>query len=294
MNDLQIKYFLNIVNSDLNFTKASKGLFVSQPALSKHIRNLEKDLEVKLFDTSVKSAIRLTLAGERFYRFFTGYVQDFTKAIKEAKIANNQLSGEIKIAVPSGWTLSYLSKQFDGFQSKYPNINIILYSVEFKAIERGIQNNSYDLAITGSFHFETFKQMENIYIDKICTIPIILLYSSKHPLAGKKDLTITDFKDDVLYALSAEETLVSWIKDDSYCKSKGFIPKMKTAINIDSILLAIDQGSGYTLLDQWQRVRNHPSFKYLNLDIEHSVVAVWKKDNSNTALNLFLTQGLFR
>jgi DNA-binding transcriptional LysR family regulator len=175
MNDLQIKYFLGIVNNGLNFTKASKALFVSQPALSKHINTLEKDLGVKLFDTSVKSATRLTLAGERFYRFFTEYTQDIAKAIKEAKFANNQLSGEIKIAVPNGWNLSALSEKFKSFQSKYPNISFYFHSIGFRAIEAGINNNNYDLAITPSFHLESFRETEHICMREICNIPIRLV-----------------------------------------------------------------------------------------------------------------------
>jgi DNA-binding transcriptional LysR family regulator len=295
MNDLQIKYFLGIVNSGLNFTKASKVLFVSQPALSKHMSSLEKELEIKLFDTSVKSAIRLTLAGERFYHYFTKYTQDLAKTVKEAKTANNRLSGEIKIAVPHGWNLSALSEKFEVFQLKYPNISFYFHSTGFRAIETGMHNNNYDLAITPSFHIEALKKTENICIREICTIPIILLYSANHILARKKDLNITDFKDDVLYALTTEETPLSWIKDELYCKSKGFIPKIITVPNIDSIIFALEWGDGgYTLLDQWQRIKDHPSFRYLSLDINDEVVAVWKKDNPNAGLSLFLNHFLFR
>jgi DNA-binding transcriptional LysR family regulator len=296
MNDLQIKYFLGIVNSGLNFTKASKELFVSQPALSKHINTLEKDLGVKLFDTSVKSAIRLTLAGEHFYRFFTEYTQNIAKAIKEAKFANNHPAGEIKIAVPMGWSLSALSEKFKSFQSKYPNISFYFHSVGFRAIEAGINNNNYDLAITPSFHLESLKKTENICMSEICNIPLILLYSKNHVLAPKKNLAITDFKDDVLYVLTTEETPMSLIKSELYCKSKGFIPKIKAVPNIDSIIFALELGGGggYTLLDEWQRIKDHPSFRYLILDIDNAAIAIWKRDNPNTALSLFLNDVISR
>jgi DNA-binding transcriptional LysR family regulator len=292
MNDLQIKYFLGIVNNDINFTKASKVLFVSQPALSKHINTLEKELGVKLFNTSVKSSIRLTLAGEHFYRFFSEYMREMAKAVREAKWANNQPSGEIKISVPNGWNLSALSQKFAAFQSQYPNIAFYIHSAGFKEIEGGIQKNNYDLAITPSFHLEAIKEMENICVREICTIPIICLYSSRHTLAAKNDLTIADFKDDVLYTLSTEETPLAWTRSEAYCNSKGFVPKIKTVPNIDSILLALERGSGYTLFDQWHRIKDHPSFRYIHCDISDTVCAVWKKDNPNTVLNLFVNQCL--
>ncbi len=61
MNLTQIEYFLEVAKS-LNFTKAAKSLHVSQPALSKQIANLERDLEVLLFFRTNK-AVSLTPAG---------------------------------------------------------------------------------------------------------------------------------------------------------------------------------------------------------------------------------------
>jgi DNA-binding transcriptional LysR family regulator len=287
MNDIQIKDFLGIVNNSLNFTKASNSLYVSQPALSKQINSLEKELGIKLFDTSIKSSIKLTLAGERFYQFFTEYTSNFIKAAKEARLVNNQLSGEIKISVSHGWHLSSLSQKIDLFQSKYPNITISLFSVDFKAVEAGIKNNSYDIAITPSFYLKDIG-MDIICKKEICTIPFILLYSSKHKLAGKKDLSIVDFKDDVLYTLSEEETPMAKAKSELYCNEKGFVPVIKTLPNKDSVLLALERGSGYTIVDQWEWAKDHPSFKYIELDVTDSVCMIWKKDNPNSSLNLFL------
>jgi DNA-binding transcriptional LysR family regulator len=286
MNDIQIKYFLGIVNNSLSFTKASKSLYVSQPALSKQINTLEKELGLKLFDTSVKSSIRLTLAGERLYQFFTEYTSNLIKATKEARLVNNQLSGEIKISVSFGWYLSALSQKLDLFQSKYPNIAISLSSVSFRAIEAGIKNNNYDIAITPSFYLKDIGY--NIRKKEIGTIPVILLYSSKHILAGKKNLSIVDFKDDVLYTLSEEETSMAKTMSELYCKSKGFIPVIKTVPNKESILLALERGSGYTIMNHWERAKDHPSFKYIELDVTEIVYMMWKEDNSNASLDLFL------
>jgi DNA-binding transcriptional LysR family regulator len=288
MNNLQIKYFLGIVNNHLNFTRASGVLYVSQSALSRQIHSLEEELGFKLFDTSVKSATRLTPIGERYYRFFTEYTNDFIKVLKEARRVNNQLSGEIKMAVPQGWTLSAISKKIDLFRSKYPRITISLSSVGFNSIETGIKNNNYDIAITPSFHLKFLETLENIRKKEIATIPIILLYSSKHILAEKENLSITDFKDDVLYTVSEEDTPTAKAMSESCCKSKEFIPEIKTLANLDSVLLAIEGGSGFTLLNHWMRTKDHPSFRYIELDITDSVCMIWKKDNPNASLNLFL------
>ena len=68
MNDLQIDYFMAAA-TNLSFTKTSEELFVSQPAISKQISLMEKELGVKLFIRNNKKTT-LTKAGELYYEFF--------------------------------------------------------------------------------------------------------------------------------------------------------------------------------------------------------------------------------
>jgi hypothetical protein len=62
--------------------------------------------------------------------------------------------------------------------------------------------------------------------------------------------------------------------------------------NIDSLLLAIESGTGYAILDTQQRIILNPNFKHFDLDIDQSVCAIWKKDNPNTALEIFCSECL--
>ena len=67
MNDLQIDYFLAVARN-LSFTKTAEEMYVSQPAISRHISHLEKELGFALFDRSKKTT-QLTPAGGLFLRF---------------------------------------------------------------------------------------------------------------------------------------------------------------------------------------------------------------------------------
>ena len=74
MNDLQIDYFMAVA-TNLSFTKTSEELFVSQPAISKQISLMEKELGVKLFIRNNKKTT-LTKAGELYYEFFREYKKE--------------------------------------------------------------------------------------------------------------------------------------------------------------------------------------------------------------------------
>jgi DNA-binding transcriptional LysR family regulator len=289
MNETEIRLFLEIVHNDVNFSKAAKSLNMSQPALSKQIKKLSEELEVRLFETSKKSAIKLTPGGEILYKFFIEYNDKLNKTIYECKLLSAQPSDKVRIAIFPGWGEVLLQK-INFFLLKYPNFTLSLESVGYKAIKIGILNNYYDLAITAEEHFKGF---HNISIKKIVDVPWILLYSKNHSLAEKNKLTITDFKDEPLYTLSSDE--IPWLHPvyESYCKSKGFTPEIKTFSNLESIYLALDRGSGYTILDQWVRVKQNPVYKYFELDKSLAACAVWKNENQNPALRTFLEKCLY-
>jgi DNA-binding transcriptional LysR family regulator len=285
MTDLEIRYFLEIVNQGVSFNKASQTLYVSQPALTKHINNLSRELGVKLFDTEKKTAARLTPAGKLYYEFFSDCREKFKKVTDEAKSLAGQKSGEINIVCLTGWDMLALLPKKEIFCEKFPNISLNIYSGGFKAIKNGLLNNQFDLAVTFSNQFDGFS---NVCIHEHYRIPCIILYSSKHRLAEKRDLTVTDFKDDIFFILSEDENPQIRQNNETYCKSKGFIPRFKELPNLDSILLALQTGSGYTIVDYWIRDKDNPNFKYTPIDIFLSISDVWKADNGNRVLPLFL------
>jgi DNA-binding transcriptional LysR family regulator len=284
MNSLQIKYFLSIVENGLNFTKASKALCVSQPAISKHINKLGEELGIKLFNTN-KTTTRLTPGGELIYQFFTECGEKLTRIISEAKYLNSQNTGDLKVAAINGWDISLLNDIFGSFSTSYQNISISFEAVGFRAINNGLLANTYDLIFTLRDQLEG---LQNVSIKDITTTSRILLYSTNHPLAKKEAVTVLDFKDDIFYTLSEDETPLAKIINEQYCKSKGFIPQFKMAPNIDTILLFLESGKGFTILDQKDRRINNTAFKYIELDDFLRICVAWKKNNTNWALKAFL------
>jgi DNA-binding transcriptional LysR family regulator len=284
MNDLQIRYFLGVVNNDVSFTKAARALYVSQPALSKHINNLEEELGVTLLDTTKKSAIKLTPGGELLYEYFTANNNKLKETVEEAKILNKQPRGELKIAIVSGWGEVLIGK-ITAFSQQHPSIDLTMDSLGFKAINNGLIHNNYDLVITME---NQFADTPNVAMKPLARVPGILLFSKNHALAQKTDLCITDFRDEVFYALSLDDA--PWVKSfqEAYCKSKGFMPMMKLLPNVESIFLVLETGKGCAIFDRWIRIKNNAAYKYFELDKDMTVSAAWKERNQNPALQLFL------
>ena len=79
----QIKSFLAIVKYN-HFTLASQELYISQSSISKHIKSLEKELGVELFNRQHRS-VRLTEAGEEFYKFASKSMTNYNNILLDMK-----------------------------------------------------------------------------------------------------------------------------------------------------------------------------------------------------------------
>jgi hypothetical protein len=147
-------------------------------------------------------------------------------------------------------------------------------------------NNEYDLVVTLP---EQFRGIPNISIHEHYHGSCYLLFSSIHPLAKNsiEHLSIVDFKDDIFYIISEDENSFIRQSCEAYCKSKGFIPNIQPLSDLNTILLSVRQ-QGYTIVDEWIWAKDIPFFKYIPIDLSFSVADVWKTNNTNKALQLFL------
>jgi DNA-binding transcriptional LysR family regulator len=290
MTDLEIRYFLEIVNQNVSFTKASQVLYVSQPALTHHIKALGEELGVKLFDTAKRNAARLTPAGRLYYDFFNECKEKYAKIKNEAHALTNQKTGELRLAYMSGWDLSALLQSKETFHEKYPYIDFSIISKSLNTIKNGLSGNQYDLLVTMA---DQFKGESGICTRDYLRVPYIVLFSSRHPLARKEDITIADFKDDIFYCTAEEMCPFLRETHEAYCRTKGFVPHFKFLPNMESILFALQGGNGYTIFDDLVRVKNDPAFKYVRLDRFITLQFIWRADNNNRALRLFLETCVF-
>ncbi|RFA36290.1 hypothetical protein CAI16_05750 [Virgibacillus dokdonensis] len=100
MDIRELKYFIEIVKKK-NFTLAAKNLHISQPALSKTMKNLESELEVQLLDRSDKE-IKLTEIGQLFFVQAEAVLNAFD-SLKASLYDQSKLNkGEVIVGLPSG------------------------------------------------------------------------------------------------------------------------------------------------------------------------------------------------
>lgn len=187
MFDYRLKVF-HTVATRLSFTKASEELHISQPAVTKHIKEIEVQLETKLFDRKGTS-IQLTQSGKILYEYAEKIRNIYRDLEFEISQINQQHKGKLIIGASTTVAQYILPEILAKFNSYYKDIKIELLTGNTEAISTLLKEEKIDLGIiegesqSSYFDYKTFKEDE-----------IVLTAKSDHPLAHKT-LNIKDLSD---------------------------------------------------------------------------------------------------
>lgn len=145
MNTKQIQYALAL-SETLNFSQVAEQLGISQPALSKQIQNLEKEVGVKLFDRN-HSPLTLTPAGEYFVRNARELVykeEQLRKALEQFQTGE---SGRLVIGITPFRSLYLMPDLVKKIRSRYPGVCVSVHEVPSSQLRKEAAEGKYDLAI---------------------------------------------------------------------------------------------------------------------------------------------------
>ena len=178
INDINLnlyKVFYNVAITG-SFKEAAKKMCISQPAISKQIKKLEDNLEVKLFYRFNKG-IELTNEGRILFQQIEKmnfYLEASTKYIDASK---KLLTGELTIGCPSHITSFYLLKFVEKFMATHKKIKINIISDSTSALVEGLTHHKLDFIID-SYPIEVFSK--EIVIKKLETFDTIFITSNDY------------------------------------------------------------------------------------------------------------------
>ena len=135
------------VAKNKNITQAANELMVSQPAVSKSIKVLERDLNVVLFNRN-KDGVSLTNAGELLYNKITKAMELIISSEEDIESLNNLEQGTINIGAGNTIMQRYLMPYIKEFHERYPKINVIVHTVITEELIKRAQVGLVDLVFT--------------------------------------------------------------------------------------------------------------------------------------------------
>lgn len=178
----QLTIFDSVVRH-LSFTRASEELYLSQPAVSMQIKQLEESVGLELFEKMGKS-LYLTYAGRELCQ----YSKNIAKEIRDAEDAFTCMKdlneGQLSITVAS--TANYFAAHlFAKFSRRHPKVRLSLDVTNRENLIRQLKDNECDLVIMGKppAELDVVKThfMEN---------PLVIIAPPDHPLCGCSDISL--------------------------------------------------------------------------------------------------------
>ena len=288
MASAQVNSFLAVVKYQ-SFSKAADHMYVSQSAISKNVAQLEKSVGYILIDRT-NGAIRLTAVGELFYKHYLEAEENYKKLLEEVERMTNDQAEDIRLGCLDGWDLSQFYPQIRNvFRDKYPGVHLGLEGYNHIHILDALSENKIDIAITLGITVPK----QGRYINRtIATAPAIAMFSASHPLAGRDDLSLLDFKDEPFYVIAPTDQEINPMEQLALqlCRSAGFEPHLEYAPNSAAILMRLQSGVGCQLTCQWTCASHFPVYRTLPLDHRLNIVAAWLDDGKTPSKHLFVNE----
>lgn len=138
-----LKIFLTVAKHK-NITKASEELYISQPAISNSIKELEKQFEIDLFIRKNKG-VELTLFGQELYKNIKDKMDFFDNLTAYAQSYKNLNQGILRIGSHSSNSNAIIMKCLNLFAKKFPNIKIVMERDKEDNLFKKLENNELDL-----------------------------------------------------------------------------------------------------------------------------------------------------
>lgn len=286
MNMVQIKYFLTAAKC-LNFTKAAEQLYITQPALSRQILAMEKELNMQLFIRANRT-VRMTPAATVLVDKFQKIYDEYNDAVEKAKNSFQGLSGTVNIGILDGAKVGDLFPDtLRYFAERYPNVEITLRNYSFNGLVERLYNNELDLIITLKFDVAHRDNIKYRVIEK--TRDCVVVHKDHH-LAGAKKVKLSDFEDDVFMMVSPEDSEMSPKLITAAMYKQKMSPVIRYASSIQEEMLWVEAGVGVCILDTRNVMIDNPAVRFLDVDVisDPSLSLAWHKGNYNPMKEVFI------
>ncbi|TZF83622.1 LysR family transcriptional regulator [Pedobacter sp. BS3] len=282
--ELRHLLYFKTVAEELHFRKAASRLFISQPPLSRQIRELEEELGVQLFERNNKR-VKLTDAGLYFKKEVDAILGRLTDSQNMVKQIHHNLSGQFNIGYISSTYHTQLITVLKEMRQEFPFLKIRLFEVPTVKQVQALNSNKLDVGI-----MRTPVNTETLKLTSLFHDPFVVVMPQE-----TGGFTTTEALSEYLqqqpfiffngdYAPDYHRKLVE------ICQRLGFQPDIShEANNVHSILRLVESGIGVSILPkslQWQ----YPYLKlrYYNLDdIPVSTEVVLASRHSNEAIRWF-------
>jgi DNA-binding transcriptional LysR family regulator len=193
-----LRYFAAVAQEG-NLTRAAERLFVSQPALTKQIRQLESQLGVRLFTRS-RAGMTLTPAGQALAGRVPAALTGLDEALREAKAAASRAARVLRVGFLAGAANEATQEIIAAFAGRRPGWRVEMRTSSWLDPSAGLASGDADVALLRL----PFPGQESWRTEVLFTEPRWVALPAAHPLAGRERIRFRELWDEPFVAAPAE------------------------------------------------------------------------------------------
>ncbi|MFT6336070.1 MAG: DNA-binding transcriptional LysR family regulator [Saprospiraceae bacterium] len=276
-----IKYFLAVAE-ELHFRKAADRLFISQPGLSRQIKQMETELGIQLFERHNRK-VALTQAGVYLRDEYQSITKSLNKVQNHAQLLHKGQEGELKI----GYIGSAMHKIIPSFlldiKKKYPNIHVNLQEMDNQVQTTGILDQDIDIGFVRMDRVPRGVEIQPIYEE---TFSLVL--PKKHSINKSNFKGLSQLKDEPFIMFDSSYSPSYYEKVMQIFDEAGFVPIIShKSVKANTIYRLIENNLGAAIVPTSLQQGYDLDIQFIELTtIEHrtTLQMVWSNMNQNPVL----------
>ena len=284
-----LRYFVG-VGEEQHFGRAAERLHVAQPALSRQIQDLEKEIGFPLFDR-LPRGVKLSAAGKLFLEDARRILGEVQEATRRAECVASGKAGTLRVGfVESISWHGVVPESFRRFREKQPNAELIpipmLSLTQVEAVRLGRLDVGFIVSMDALG--KEFDQR------LVAQHRIVLAAPKRHPLTRQTRVRLSDLNDLPFICFPRRANPAAYDRLMEAC-SRGGLKSLRIVQEADdhaTILSLVSCGLGVALVSdsaRWQRPRGVVLLHIVDLRVPVPFSLVWRKDNRSPLLQRFLS-----
>tara|TARA_R110001592_G_scaffold4436_1_gene25015 strand:- start:1017 stop:1910 length:894 start_codon:yes stop_codon:yes gene_type:complete len=286
-------YFLAVAE-ELHYRKAAEKLCISQPGLSRQIKQMEEILEVKLF-VRTKKKVSLTAAGEYLkseIEFILNHLEVTKKQLRHIRDGN---FGEVRIGFLGSAMQEVIPNLLIKLKDKFPGIQTNLEELSNNAQVNAILKDKLDMGFV-----RTARVPEGLNIQPVYTDTFSVVLPELYPLLTREFTDVGQLAAENFILFAQDYSPLYFDTVMSICEDSGFTPKVShKSVHAQTIFKLVENNLGIAIIPTSLQYGFQMKVKFIELKNipQRAVLSVcWKVDNRNPALrhciNLLLNESI--
>ncbi|NLV98188.1 MAG: LysR family transcriptional regulator [Clostridiaceae bacterium] len=277
-------YEFLILSQTLSFSKAAKKLFMSQSTLSRHITELERELDIELLTRTTQS-VCLTEAGKLLMRSASDILHQFDTANSRLHISGIQASGCVSVLCADTAVCPSLNDFLHLFSEKYSEISL---QIEITSMPEAPAPGAVDFVFT-PFEYGAIAA-KNVPM-LVFTEAAYLAIPVNHRLLGGRQIELSELSGETLIVPFGNEVLCSFASNRQLAEryTNNQLDILHTT-NIKTALLLVSLGRGVSIIPQYLAKNSVCDTKIVGIttkECKFEIFEYWDEARDNPAAKLF-------